>query len=185
MINVKWLENKNEWVILRDYPNYAIKYDGSVKNITSGRVLKPSIGKRGYVVFNLMHKDGRRRLVTLHRLIAMTFIPNPLNLPEVNHIDGDKTNYNINNLEWVTTRDNNIHARKTGLRKSNGDKPVVQIKDGEIINEFQSISAASRETGIPISNISNVCRGGDKYTHRLTAGGYVWKWRNDCYAASI
>ena len=117
--------------------------------------------------------NGKHKLVTIHRLVAIHFISNPDNKPQVNHIDGDKTNNNIINLEWVTAQENNIHARKTGLHVSDGDKAVNQIKDGIIINTFKSISEASRVTGINRGNINQCCLKNRRYK---TAGGYEWEY---------
>ena len=100
---------------------------------------------------------------------------------QINHIDGNKENFDLSNLEWVTPQENIIHARKTGLHTSDGDKAVIQLsKNGEIIAEYKSASEASRQTGIGRANIYNVCRhyiskDGKRY---LTAGGYKWEWKN-------
>lgn len=124
-----------------------------------------------------LFKNNKHKLCTVHRLVANAFIPNPSNLPQVNHINGDKTNNNVANLEWVTSYQNLIHARKTGLHTSDGDKEVIQLKDGIEINRYKSASEASRQTGIRRSSICNVCR---KYSwnghHCLTAGGYEWEY---------
>lgn len=68
-----------------------------------------------------LHKGGLRKQVAIHRLVAIAFIPNSNNLPQVNHIDGDKSNYSINNLEWVTCGENHAHAYRTGLRSNLGN----------------------------------------------------------------
>ena len=85
------------------------------------RVLKPQVRGKGYLYVGLL-KDGKQVRVSVHRLVAETFIPNPENKPEVNHIDGDKTNNCVSNLEWVTTSENAIHAFETGLRKPKDQK---------------------------------------------------------------
>jgi hypothetical protein len=157
---------------------YEVSNLGKIRNSSSKYILHTKPSKRGYSVFNC-RIDGKTKLVNVHKCVAVAFIPNPNNLPQINHIDGDKTNAKVNNLEWVTAKQNNIHARETGLHKSDGDKAVLQIKNGVIIKEYISASEASRVTGIKRCNICNVCR---KYCwnghHYISAGGYQWKWKN-------
>lgn len=147
------------------------------------RIMKTWINNRNYHMISLQDKNGERKHFLVHRLFAIAFIPNPHNLPCINHIDGNKQNNDITNLEWVTYADNNTHAYKTGLREHamkgkfgkdhHCSKFVLQFKDGEFIKEFPGMSEAARETGILISCISKVCLG-----QRKTAGGYVWKYAN-------
>lgn len=82
------------------------------KRRLEGRLIKPYKTPYGYLVVKLKEKN-----MMVHRIVAETFIDNPYGLPQVNHIDGDKTNNNYTNLEWITNRENVIHAYKTGLRK--------------------------------------------------------------------
>lgn len=156
---------------------YEVSNRGRIRNTKTKRLLKLSPSKRGYLVFSCC-VEGKRKLVNVHKCVAIEFIPNPNNLPQINHIDGNKTNPDVTNLEWVTAQQNLLHARKTGLHTSDGDKPVLQIKEGKIIAEFKSASEAERITGIKRCNICNVCR---NYCwnghHYKTAGGFEWKWK--------
>ncbi len=93
------------------HPNYAITEQGEVYNNKTKRYLKHSTSNTGYLT---VYVDGKNRL--LHRLLAETFIPNPDNLPCVNHKDGNKLNNDLSNLEWCTYSHNNKHAYKTGLK---------------------------------------------------------------------
>ena len=78
------------------------------------KVVSSHENQQGYMMVNL-RKEGKVKMASVHRLVALTFIPNPENLPMVNHIDGVKTNNAIENLEWCTNRDNVLHAVRTGL----------------------------------------------------------------------
>lgn len=156
---------------------YGVTDDGKVYSFISNKFLKTPIGKRGYPNVNLRNDDGKSYLKCVHRLVAEAFIDNPENLPEVNHIDGVKTNNSVNNLEWCSAKENNNHARKTGLHKSDGDKAVVQIKNGIPVAIYKSASEASRKTGIGRSGICNVCnKRVCNGRHNRTAGGYEWNW---------
>lgn len=115
----------------------------------------------------------------VHRLVAEAFIPNPENKSCVNHKNGIKTDNRVENLEWVTTKENIIHSFIIlGKKYKNGkehfrSKPVYQIKDGTVIREFFNITEASKRTEISISKISMVCR-----NKRKSAGGYQWTYKN-------
>lgn len=166
------LPDGNGWVTIPDFPNYQITKEGRVRNRLTGKERKINSSKRGYSVVSL-RKDGKFYLRTIHRLLAEMFIPNPDGKPEINHIDGNKTNYSLSNLEWVTKRENLIHARNTGLHKSDGDKAIGQFKDGQLIRTFKSASEASRILGIQRCCISSCARGN---TRLKTYKGYEWKF---------
>ena len=141
--------------------------------------------RQGYYYIDLTLNTTRKRFY-VHRLVAKCFIDNTLNKPCVNHIDGNKLNNNVNNLEWVTYKENTQHAIKTGLLKHNITEeqknrlrkmiiercaiPIVQIKDGIIVNRFPSSSQASRDLGYSQGNISNAIKTKKK------AYGYYWEY---------
>ena len=172
--------NANEiiWKDIEEFPKYEISSTALIRNKEAKLIRVTPVGKRGYPVVSLM-KDNKVYVRTVHVLFAKAFIPNPSHYPQVNHIDGDKTNCSLSNLEWCSSRENNLHARVTGLHKSNGDKAVLQYdKEENFIAEFVSASQASRLTGIGRSNICNVCNNRIYNGRRtLTAGGYIWKWK--------
>jgi hypothetical protein len=162
-----------EWKTIPDFPNYEITEKGKIRHKEKKKIRKASPSKRGYPVVSL-RKDGKEYLRTIHILVARTFIPNPENKPEVNHKDGNKWNYNINNLEWVTSKENIYHARRMGLHKSDGQKKVAQFdKNGMLRCVFSSATEASKKTGIARCNISAVAR---ENTRAKTAGGYIWRY---------
>lgn len=149
------------------------------KKILKGKMMKltSSVEKSreqfgSYLVVNL-RKEGKNKVWLVHQLVAKAFLDNPNNYPVVNHIDGNKHNNNVENLEWCTYRDNNIHALKNGLRKPRGNAIVqLSMEDRSIIAEFISVSEASRVTGIGRSSISHCVNG------RIErAGGFYWEYK--------
>ena len=170
------MEQEKIWVTIDGFPDYQISRDGSVRNIKSGKEKRPSIGKRGYYVISL-RRNKKFFLKTLHRLLAIAFIPNPFNKPQINHIDGNKLNCSLDNLEWVTNAENMRHARETGLRTSDGDKMIGQFRDGVLIRTYKSVSEAARANGYNRTMISWCVN------HRKNKGrkplvkykGYEWK----------
>lgn len=160
------------WIDIEEFPNYEISNKARIRKKDTKKVRKISVGKRGYPVISLK-KEGKLYLRTLHILFARAFIPNPENKPQVNHIDGDKCNCSLTNLEWVSCKENNAHARKTGLHISDGDKRIGQYKDGILIRIFKSASEASRITKFNRGNICSCARGNTKLK---TTKGYEWKY---------
>lgn len=119
------------------HPNYAITEQGEVYNSKTKRYLKASIHNTGYLT---VYVDGKNRL--LHRLLAEVFIPNPNNLPCVNHKDGNKLNNNLNNLEWCSYSHNNKHAYETGLkscRDRKGDKAFNRKLSSEQVSYIREV----------------------------------------------
>lgn len=106
---------------------YQIYQNGDVKHNLKQVKKTPQIDKDGYLVVNL-YEGGKYKTKKIHRLVAETFIPNPQKKPEVNHIDGDKTNNWYWNLEWVTTKENHLHAYKIGLRNDNHFKGMTHSR---------------------------------------------------------
>ena len=94
---------------------YYVSNNGRVINAETGQFMALFHDEKGYVITSLMCEEGRNKTVKVHRLVATAFIPNPLDLPHVNHIDGRKKNNYYENLEWSTISDNVLHAYKNGL----------------------------------------------------------------------
>lgn len=143
---------------------YEVSDTGLVRSLWYGkkRILSPGKQRDGYLAIMLC-KDGIRKNLLVHRLVANAFIPNPKNLKTVNHIDEDKTNNNVSNLEWMSRGDNARYSC---------DKPVVQLdKNDNVIAAFPSIIEAERQTGIYHGHICSCCNGKLK-----SAGGYIWRY---------
>jgi len=154
-----------------EYKRYNKKAKAFV--IYKEHLLKPIINNaKGYKVVSLC-KDGIIKIKTIHRLVAETFIPNSSNYKCVNHLDGNKMNNDISNLEWCTYSENIQHAYRIGLNKKN--KEVNQYNlNGEYLSTYKSTYKASYETGINQSNIYMCCVG-----KRKRAGKYIWKFKNN------
>ena len=134
---------------------------------------------RGYARVGLRKGEGQK-MHFVHRLVANVFIPNPDNLPQVNHKDENPGNNFASNLEWCDTRYNINYGRRNrkvsekmvGKTNTPGSKQVEQqTKSGEHLNTYKSLAEAERETGVLSENISAVCRGKQK-----TAGGFKWNY---------
>lgn len=173
---------------IKEFDRYMINKKGQVFSCLKGRgvktvnsfepqrELKAVIDTTGYLVVNLT--DGTRKVNrSIHRLLATTYIPNPKNLPHVNHIDGNKTNNSLDNLEWVTVKRNTQHAIEIGLTCPSTRHPLnaaVNQYDllGNFIKEHRSLHDAGRDTGVAWQNISKVCR-----KLRKSAGGFKWEYK--------
>lgn len=105
------------------------------------KMLNDRLNASGYPRVSLIHQDGRRVDRLVHRLVMETFVPNPENKPQVNHIDGDKTNHSLINLEWVTDRENKLHSHRV-LGAKSSDKPCLLFYFGSPIKKFPNIRQA-------------------------------------------
>lgn len=158
---------------IKNYENYEVSNFGRVKNKKTGRILKLEKTRDGYIRVNLC-KGGIQRHALLHRLVSLAFLPNPQNLPQINHKDEDKTNNTVDNLEWCTCEYNNNYGTRNERQAEKKSKPVLQYDLlGNLIREWPSIMKVERELGISQGNISSCCSG-----NRSSAGGYLWKYKN-------
>ena len=125
--------------------NYSVSDNGEVRKDTNNYMMKLQI-QQGYQHVTLQI-NGKPKRFRVHRLVAEAFIPNPENKPYVNHIDGNRQNNNINNLEWVTPAENTQHAVNTGLMLPTKERAVVQFDlDGNKIAKYVSMREAARAT---------------------------------------
>ena len=144
-----------------------MKWNGNGCYKIPERILKPKKDKGGYLQVNLS-KDGKDKWCTVHRLVATAFLPNLDNLPQVNHIDENKENNCVQNLEWCS-RSYNINY---GTRNEKISKPILGIdRVTGLIVEFPSIREAERKLGIAPSNICACLKGRYK-----SCGGFYWMY---------
>lgn len=143
------------------------------KRLIYGKELSKTDNGRGYDKVALQN-DGRntRKICKVHRLVAETFIPNPENKPEVNHINCNKKDNRVSNLEWSTSSENSKHAYDNNLKNVSRSKRVARINDeGKILEIFNSAREASNSYNLTHDGVSAVCRG-----KRKTCGGMKWKY---------
>ena len=147
---------------------------GRIRQISNGQILSGSSDDKGYTCVKLNNKNHK-----LHRIIATTFIPNddPLNKTEVNHIDENKANNCVDNLEWCTSKENSNHGTRTERSAAGKYKKVVCITTNEI---FDSIKEGAAKYNIKSrTNISNCCKGNQKWAGMLNGTPLVWKYYDE------
>ena len=149
-----------------------VKVCGNGKRLIKGQIIKPNICVNGYYEV-MLSRNKQRKVLLLHRLVAMHFIDNPMGFPEVNHKDENITNNHVDNLEWCTSKYNaNYGTRNQRCMEKIIKKPVRQLTlDGKLIAVYPMISDAMRKTGIDESQIIRVCKG-----KNITAGGFKWEY---------
>lgn len=200
------MELEEKWKDIKDYPNYGISNYGRVLSkerrstcsynatrLTKERILKQSKDKKGYFEVTLF-KNGKHTK-KVHKLVADSFLDNPNNFNCINHIDGNKENNNVDNLEHCTAKHNIKESYRLGLQKpsdkqkeavsnyckKNKVKTLIQLDNyNNFIKEWESAVEAERTTGIDRKNISQCVTKRNK-----TAGGYKWitkeQYEANCY----
>jgi len=186
------------WKDISGYENiYQVSTFGNIKRINTGRILKPSKDNKGYLRVNLS-KEGVAKTFLVHQLVAIEFIPNPLLLDNIDHINTVAYDNRVENLRWVTYKENNNNEltkiknsiAKTGknhplygkhhkeqtiyrMINSSNEKIVLQYNfSGEFIKEWRSINSIEKEIGYNHSNICSCCNG-----KRKSAYGYIWRYK--------
>jgi hypothetical protein len=127
----------------------------------NGMFLSKIKNRLGYLMVKLTNADGLRKTCTVHRLVALTFIPNPENKSDVNHINGDKADNRVENLEWATRKENAIHSHSTGLGNISIAQDTIKkkVRDKKTGFVFDSIVDAAASLGIKRKNLSLMLNG--------------------------
>lgn len=188
--------NNEIWKNIEGYPNYQVSNMGRVKSLNYNhtkkeKILKPHNTGNGYLMVQLFNNDTYKCKL-IHRLVAETFISNPENKPCVDHINTDKTDNKVENLRWVTHKENSNNPISKNNMVINATKPMLGIKSkanplsipilqlskkGTPIMLWYCGLDILREIGINNRNVSLCCKG-----KRKTAGGYRWQYLDDWLA---
>lgn len=164
------------WKRIEEYPNYEVSNMGRVKNVNRNIILTPLDNGKGYKYVQLW-KGGRHKYY-IHRLVANSFIPNPENRTEVDHINGDPSDNRAENLRWATKFENmnnpvttnRMSTAKKNQEKGNHQTPITQYDlNGNFIKEYPTIKEAVMETGTNRTSIISCANGRYK-----TANGFRW-----------
>ena len=163
--------------IWKDCKGYEGKYQvsnlGRVWSIGSQKYLKGSYDKDGYIRVNLTAKNGKVKMERVHRLVALVFLDNPNNYPQVNHKDENKQNNCVDNLEWCDAKYNiNYGTRNKRVSKANS----IPVYCFELKKIYSCAKEAGKELNIDNSDIGKACKGKLK-----RAGGYLWEYYNGEY----
>lgn len=161
----------------------VVVYPDGKPHLKKGKELSQATNKAGYKVVVLCTQDIRKNYM-VHRLVAETHIPNPDNLPCINHKDENPANNNVENLEWCTYQYNNTYGQHTKKIAVHFAKPILQFDlEGNFIARYESSVDAERGTGIKhgsMCNVANYAIGMAKTPRSyLSAGGFIWRWEEN------
>jgi HNH endonuclease/NUMOD1 domain len=158
--------------VLREYPGYVIERDAQIYSLKTKKYRKTALQDTGYVRVGVMPITGKVRMEYVHTLVAKAYIDNPSNLPQVDHIDTNKSNNCVENLAWVTGSENVSRSYQKTSRVSNTAKPVVQYNlDGTtVVKKHVSIKAAAIVCKLSTYSMSKICN-----SETGEYDGYIWR----------
>lgn len=164
-----------DWKTITFATNYEVSNLGNIRNKKSGQILNPGISGQGYKQVSLKFDDtGKFKKQYVHRLVAMMWLDNSENKREVNHKNLDRTDNRVENLEWLTSAENQRHKFSTNQQYKTSNRQVIQYDvQGNQIAIWPSVIAAAKALNISRQGI-------DKCVHhtynRVTAGGFKWEF---------
>lgn len=187
--DTKYKEKDEENIIWKEYPlleKYMVSNTGEVKHKRTNRILQGS-KVNGYRFVGLKRDDQTSINRLIHRLVAQTFLENPENKPVVNHKDTNILNNHVDNLEWVTYKENlNTKETISNLKKGKNSKFILQIdiETGKVINRFYGASEGEEKTNIKTGTILNMChhyKGDKSYSQKRYQQKYIFIFEEDCH----
>lgn len=163
-----------QWKKIVEATNYEVSNLGRIKNTKSGQILNPGVAGNGYKQVNLRIIDSNKfEKRYVHRLVATYWIDNPEKKREVNHKNLDRTDNRAENLEWITSSENQKHKYANGNYTTSNRKVIQLDKNNNQIKTYNSVVEAAKAMGINRQGIDKVCKG----TYgRKTAAGFKWKY---------
>lgn len=167
---IELLSNDNEsWEDVIDYENlYKVSNLGRIRNCKSGKLVMQSITINGYKRITL-YKDGKPKTKLVHRIVAESFLNNPFDYNIVNHIDGNKLNNIVTNLEWCTQSQNILHHYKGNIAKSTTKYIILKIaQNGTTISKYSNILGAARANNIKYEELKKII------SSSRILNGFIW-----------
>ena len=162
------------WKNIEESTNYEVSNYGNIRNTKSGQILNPGESGNGYKQVALKMKASNKfEKRYVHRLVAFYWLENPENKREVNHINLDKTDNRVENLEWITSSENQKHKYQNRDYRTSNRKVAQMDLNNNIIAVFYFFSAAAQAMGATRQGIDKVCKG---IYGRKTAHGFKWKY---------
>ncbi len=160
------------WKVINGFPNYSVSNEGRVRNNKTGKILSPCADSNGYLSVGLC-REGKRFTKRVHKLVAETFIPNPLNLHDVNHRDGNKSNNHKSNLEHCTRSYNMLHSSRTLGKKPRKaiTIPIICVESKEVFNTIEDAAKAVGRSSMAIRKCL--------YGRTKTCAGLHWRYFYD------
>lgn len=181
----KWFEVSNKGRVRSKDRLVNSRWGSCIKKPVKGKILSQRKVYNGYYCVHLRVAEIKYNKTAnlVHRLVAQAFIPNPHNLPQVNHIDENKENNCVENLEWCTAKENNLHGNRSKIvsdsqkkrnRHCTGTKVVQLDLNGNLVNVWESMSEAVRKCGFSLNGIYSCCNG-----KLLTHHGFKFMYFDD------
>lgn len=158
---------------MEEYKGFLVDEDFNIYNKRTGRKLTPFKGRDGYMQVVRSNVDGSHYHLRVHRIFAELFIPNPNNYGYINHIDSDKTNNSLDNLEWCSNSQNVYHGWHSGNRTHKNNTAVeVYTLDGEFVNEYPSIRKLAEDLHVDRHKVARILKGELNNTYN-----YIFKYK--------